>query len=89
MSTSLVDTASNGKKFCFCAHDVYCMINCLYQREVMYMYMRNRCSDVFLDTSISYDNGVKIVDDGLGFYFSLVIFILFYFSFSFHFLFLE
>ena len=30
---------------------------------------------------------VKIVDDGLGFYFSLVIFILFYFSFSFLFYF--
>ena len=32
---------------------------------------------------------VKIIDDGLGFYFSLVIFILFYFYFSFHFLYLE
>ena len=44
----LVDTASDGKKFCFSTRDVSCMVNHLCQRVVAYMYVRYRCSDVFL-----------------------------------------
>ena len=53
----LVDTASDGKKFCFSTCDISCMVNRLCQRVVAYMYMRYRCSDVFFDASICYDNG--------------------------------
>ena len=53
----LVDTASDGKKFCFSAHDICCMVNHLCQRVVVCMHMRYRCSNVFFDTSICYDNG--------------------------------
>jgi len=34
----LVDTASDGKKFCFSTRDISCMVNCLCQRVVAYMY---------------------------------------------------
>ena len=43
----LVDTASDGKKFCFIARDIYCMVNHLCQKMVVYMHMRYRCSNVF------------------------------------------
>ena len=56
-ATYLVNTASDGKKFCFSAHDVYCMVNRLCQRVVVYMHMRYRCSNVFFDAGICYDNG--------------------------------
>ena len=53
----LVDTASDSKKFCFSTHDVCCMVNCLCQRVIVYMHMRYRCSNVFFDTGICYDDG--------------------------------
>ena len=43
----LVDTTSDGKKFCFIARDICCMVNHLCQKVVVYMHMRYRCSDVF------------------------------------------
>jgi len=36
---SLVNTASNSEKFCFCAGDKGCMMNCLNQRLVAYVDM--------------------------------------------------
>ena len=53
----LVDTTSNSKKFCFSTHDVRCMMNCLCQRVAANMYIRYRCSNVFLDASICYHDG--------------------------------
>jgi len=36
---NLVNTASNSKKFCFCAGDKGCIMNCLDQRLVTYVDM--------------------------------------------------
>ena len=53
----LVDTTSDGKKFCFSTCNVCCMVNYLCQRVVVYMHMRYRCSNVFFDASICYNDG--------------------------------
>ena len=52
----LVDTTSDGKNFCFSTHDVHCMVNCLCQKVVAYIHVRYRCSNVFFNTSICYDD---------------------------------
>ena len=53
----LIDTASNSKKLCFSTCDVHGMMDRLYQRMVVYMYMGYRCSNVVFDASICYNNG--------------------------------
>ena len=52
----LANTASNSKKFCFCAGDKGHVMNCLDQRLVTYMDMQDQSSDVVLDASIRYYN---------------------------------
>jgi len=55
-AASLANTASNSKKFCFCAGDKGHVMNCLNQRLVTYVDMRDRSGDIVLDASIRYYN---------------------------------
>ena len=49
---SLINTASNNKKFCFCASDKDCVMNRFDQRLITYVDMQDQSGDVVLDASI-------------------------------------
>jgi len=51
-NAGLVDTASDGKQFCFHACYEHCMMNYFSEGMVGYVHMRYRCSNVVLDASI-------------------------------------
>ena len=53
----LIDTVSNGKKFCFSTCDIHSMMNHLCQRMVVYVYIGYRCSNIVFNASIYYYNG--------------------------------
>ena len=50
--SGLVDTASNGKKFSLCAHDIYCIVKSFDNRFIVNMSMWDGSSDIVLDTSV-------------------------------------
>jgi len=52
----LVNAASNGEEFSFYTGDEGCMINCLDQRVIMNVNVRDRYGNVVFDASISYNN---------------------------------
>ena len=52
----LTNTTSHSKEFCFCAGDKGHVVNCLDQRVVIYVNVRDQCGNVLLDASIGYNN---------------------------------
>ena len=52
----LVNAASNGEEFSFCTGDKGHMMNCLDQRVIMNVNVRDQCGNVVFDASVSYNN---------------------------------
>jgi len=53
----LVNTILNGKQFSFSSCNVNCFVNCLDDRSVIWMNVRDWRSYIVLDTGIEYNNG--------------------------------
>ena len=53
----LVNAASNYKEFYFSTCNMNHVVNCLCQRFVVYVHMRDRCGNIVLDACIRYYDG--------------------------------
>ena len=57
LAIDLINSASHGKEFHFWTGDKHSMVNCFDKGDIGLMDVRNWCSDVVFNTSISYDEG--------------------------------
>ena len=57
--SSLINATSNGKKFCFCARNVYSMMKSFVEGFIVDMNMRYGGSNVVFDASIYDDESMR------------------------------